>query len=207
MAAKIGGAGQGGPWPHWLVMPAPAAKMDEMSRGCAEENAMIAATDTGLVPMRVSKAVALADGDDLSEYVVLEEVGGDRHLLIGVGQAEAVALDASLQGLQWGRPMTYEFTAALVGSLGGRVREVRLDRIVAGAYAATVEVEGPQGVGLVDARSSDALNLAVLTNAPVFAAPELLADCIGRQEADSAEAALLQRAIAAGPMAIRRADR
>lgn len=168
---------------------------------------MIAATDTGLVPMRVSKAVALADGDDLSEYVVLEEVGGDRHLLIGVGQAEAVALDASLQGLQWGRPMTYEFTAALVGSLGGRVREVRLDRIVAGAYAATVEVEGPQGVGLVDARSSDALNLAVLTNAPVFAAPELLADCIGRQEADSAEAALLQRAIAAGPMAIRRADR
>jgi bifunctional DNase/RNase len=29
-------------------------------------------------------------------------------------------------------------------------------------YAATVEVEGPQGVRLVDARSSDALNLAVL---------------------------------------------
>jgi bifunctional DNase/RNase len=101
----------------------------------------------------------------------------------------------------------YQFTAALVRSLGGRVREVRLDRIVEGAYAATVEVDGPQGVRLVDARSSDALNLAVLTQAPVFVAPEMLADCIGRQEADSAEAALLQRAIAAGPMAVRRADR
>jgi bifunctional DNase/RNase len=87
------------------------------------------------------------------------------------------------------------------------VREVRLDRIVEGAYAATVEVEGPQGVALVDARSSDALNLAVLTQAPVFVAPEMLADCIGRQKAESAEAALLQRAIAAGPMAVRRADR
>jgi bifunctional DNase/RNase len=53
--------------------------------------------------------------------------------------------------------MTYQFTAALVRSLGGRVREVRLDRIVEGAYAATVSVEGPQGVALVDARSSDAL--------------------------------------------------
>jgi bifunctional DNase/RNase len=139
--------------------------------------------------------------------MVLDELEGDRHLVIGVGDAEAFALDASLQGLQWGRPMTYEFTAALVRSLGGRVREVRLDRIVEGAYAATVEVEGPQGVELVDARSSDALNLAVLTKAPVFVASEMLADCIGRQEADSAEAALLQRAIAAGPMAVRRADR
>ena len=99
-----------------------------------------------------------------------------------------------------------QFTAALVRSLGGRVREVRLDRIVDGAYAATVEVESPQGVRPVDARSSDALNPAVLTQAPVFAAPQMLADCIGRQEGDSAETALLQRAIAAGPMAVRRAD-
>jgi len=168
---------------------------------------MIAATDTGLVPMRVSKAVALGDGDDISEYVVLDELDGDRHLVIGVGHGEGFAIDAGLQGLDWGRPMTYQFTAALVHSLGGRVREVRLDRIMEGAYAATVEVEGPPGVGLVDARSSDALNLAVLTNAPVFVAPEMLADCIGRQAGDSAEAALLQRAIAAGPMAVRRADR
>jgi bifunctional DNase/RNase len=167
---------------------------------------MIARTETGLVPMRVSKAVALADGDDSFEFVVLGELDGDRHLVVGIGDAEAFALDASLQGLQFGRPMTYQFTAALVRSLGGRVREVRLDRIVDGAYAATVEVEGPQGVGLVDARSSDALNLAVLTQAPVYVAPEMLADCIGRQEGDSAEAALLQRAIAAGPMAVRRAD-
>jgi len=168
---------------------------------------MTAATDTGRVPMRVSKAVALGDGDHISQFMVLDELDGDRHLVIGVGEAEAFALDASLQGLQWGRPMTYEFTAALVRSLGGRVREVRLDRIVEGAYAATVEVEGPRGVGLVDARSSDALNLAVLMQAPVLVSSEMLADCIGRQEGDSAEAVLLQRAIAAGPMAVRRADR
>jgi bifunctional DNase/RNase len=167
---------------------------------------MTAATDTGLVPMRVSKAVALADGGDICQFVVLDELDGDRHLVIGIGDAEGFALDAGLQGLQWGRPMTYQFTLALVRSLGGRVREVRLDRVVEGVYAATVEVEGPPGVALVDARSSDALNVAVLSQAPVFAAPEMLADCIGRQEGDSAEAVLLRRAIAAGPMAVRRAD-
>ena len=168
---------------------------------------MIAATDTGLVPMRVSKAVGLKDGDGFSEFMVLDELDGDRHLVIQVGQAEGFSLAASLQGLRWGRPMTYEFAAALVRGLGGRVREVRLDRLVEGAYAATVEVEGPQGVALVDARSSDALNLAVLTDAPVFVAPEVLADCIGRQEGDSAEAALLHRALTSDPMTIRRADR
>ena len=166
---------------------------------------MTAATHADLVPMRVSKAVALSDSDEIYEYMVLDELGGDRHLVIGVGEAEAFALDASLQGLQRSRPTTYQFTAALMGSLGGRVREVRLDRIVEGAYAATVEIEGPLGVGLVDARSSDALNLAVLTDTPVFVSPEMLADCIGRQEGDSAEAARLQRAIAAGPMTVRRA--
>jgi uncharacterized protein len=179
--------------------------MEEMP-GLRREDVMIAAVDTGLVPMRVSKAVGLMDGDDLSAYMVLDELDGDRHLVISVGDAEAFALDAGLQGLQRDRPMTYQFIAALVRSLGGRVREVRLDRVVDGAYAATVEVEGPQGVGLVDARSSDALNLAVLTQAPVFVAPEMLADCIGRQQADSAEAALLRRALAAAPMAVRRAE-
>ena len=58
---------------------------------------------------------------------------GDRraHLLIRVGDAEALSLAASLQGVQWGRPMTYQFVAALLEGLGGRVRQVRIDRLVA----------------------------------------------------------------------------
>jgi bifunctional DNase/RNase len=52
------------------------------------------------------------------------------------------------------------------------------------AYAATVEVDGPNGAELVDARSSDALNLAALT----------------------AEAVLMRRALAARPMTIEKAE-
>jgi hypothetical protein len=75
--------------------------MEEMPGSFRREIVMIAATDTGLVPMRVSKAVALMDGDDLSAFMVLDELEEDRHLVIGVGDAEAFALDASMQGLQW----------------------------------------------------------------------------------------------------------
>ncbi len=165
---------------------------------------MIAFTGTGLVEMRVSRVVALGPGrgGDISYFVVLDEARGDRHVVILIGPSEAFELAASLQGLQLGRPMTYQFAAALVRSLGARVREVRLDRVIEGAYAATVEVDGPQGVALVDARSSDALNLAVLMDARIFAAPGVLADCTGRQEGDSAEAGMMRQVLSAGPMTI-----
>jgi bifunctional DNase/RNase len=75
------------------------------------------------------------------------------------------------------------------------------------AYAATVEVAGPNGTGLVDARSSDALNLAALTAAPIFAALEVLEDSDRNTEGDSTEAVLMRRAIAARPMTIKKAER
>jgi uncharacterized protein len=156
--------------------------------------------------MQVSKVVGVQDEDRVCEFVVLNELGGDRHLLIQIGSAEAFALAASLDDMQWGRPMTYQFMAELVRSLGGRIREVRLDALVAGAYAAAVEAEGPQGTELVDARSSDALNLAVLTGAPVLVALEMLEDSDRRQEGDSAEAVLMRRALTACPMTISRAE-
>jgi bifunctional DNase/RNase len=76
--------------------------------------------------------------------------------------------------------MSPQFGADLLQALGGRVRQVRIDRLVAvrggTAYGATVEVEGSAGVALVDARPSDALNLIALVPAPVFVAPEVLSE-------------------------------
>jgi bifunctional DNase/RNase len=170
------------------------------------EVAMTAVTDVGFARMRLSKVVGLTDGDGVAEFVVLDELGGNRHLVIQIGHAEAFALAASLDEMEWARPMTYQFMAQLVRGLGGRIRQVRLDGIVEGAYAATVELEGPHGVELVDARSSDALNLAALTAAPIFAALEVLADYDWRQEGDSAEAISMRRALAGRPMTIKRVD-
>lgn len=122
--------------------------------------------------MRIARVVGVHAAEDevVRCAVVLDEVAGGRQLPIMVGQAEAFSLAARLGGIQWRRPMVYQFTAALVQALGGRVRHVQIDRLVEEAYAATVAVEGPLGVQSVDARPSDALNLAVLVAAPIFAA-------------------------------------
>jgi uncharacterized protein len=155
---------------------------------------MTTATEVGYVEMRIAKVVGLATAEDEPfHYVVLEEVAGDRQLAIAIGHAEAFSLAARLGGIAWPRPMTYQFVAALVRALGGRVLKVRIDRVVEETYIGTVEVEG---------RPSDALNLVALVPAPIFVAPEVLQDAEARRQGDSPEAARLRRAAAAPPMTI-----
>jgi uncharacterized protein len=164
---------------------------------------MTTATEVGYAEMRIAKVVGLATAEDEPfYYVVLEEVAGDRRLPILIGHAEAFSLAARLGGLAWRRPMTYQFVAALVHALDGRVLKVRIDRLVEGAYGATVEVEGPPGTRSVDARPSDALNLVALVPAPIFVAPEVLQEAAARRAGDSPEAARLRRALEASPMTV-----
>jgi bifunctional DNase/RNase len=98
--------------------------------------------------------------------------------------------------------MTYQFVVALVQALDGRVRQVRIDRVVQETYIATVEVDGPPGTRSVDARPSDALNLVALLPAPIFVAPEVLQEAQARRAGDSPQAARLRRALAAAPMTV-----
>jgi uncharacterized protein len=90
---------------------------------------MTTATAVSYVEMRITKVVGLATDEEQFQCVVLE-VAGDRQLPIEIGWAEAFSLTARLGGITWPRPMTYQFVAALVQALGGRVRQVRLDRVV-----------------------------------------------------------------------------
>jgi uncharacterized protein len=161
---------------------------------------MAATVSRGFVPMRLSKVTGLVqpDGTGTGYFAVLEELDGDRAMVILTGQTEALALVGALTGKVWPRPMTYQFTAELVHALGGQLKEVRLDRVIDGAYAATVELAGPDGAErTVDARSTDALNLAILLGAPVFVAPEVLEECARNfLEGDSPAAVTGRRALA-----------
>jgi uncharacterized protein len=158
------------------------------------------ATDTGSVPMRLGKVVGVSVEPDKPAFiVVLNAEGSDQRLPILIGPAEAVTLSARLAGTEFARPMAPQFAASLIAALGGQVRQVRI-RLVplpeGTACGATVEVAGPAGPAEVDARASDALNLAALVSAPILVAPEVLADAQQRLAADTAEAALLRHALA-----------
>ena len=136
-------------------------------------------TDTTMnadIAMRVADVRPTADDRfSATHVVVLEAVEGGvgRRLPIWIDTAEAVALAATLESVALPRPGTYAFAAALLAAAGGRVSGVRIERLDdAGVFYAVVTLEG--GASL-DARPSDALNLALLCGAPITVASAVLA--------------------------------
>jgi bifunctional DNase/RNase len=129
---------------------------------------MPAATRHRFVDMRVADLLQAPGPPDCS-VVLLEERGGElRRLLIWIGGSEATSLALRLAELgRPARPLSMDLTAAVVDALGGRLVEVRVDRLEAGTFYATVVLDGQAGQVAVDARPSDALNLALVVGAPV----------------------------------------
>jgi bifunctional DNase/RNase len=130
---------------------------------------MPAVTGQRFVDMRVADVVKTPDMPDC--YIaLLEERGGERRLLIWIAGSEAISLALRLAGMgRPARPLGADLSAALVEALGGRLVEVRVDRLDGHAFYATVVLDGPRGAAEVDARPSDALNLALAAEVPVRA--------------------------------------
>lgn len=99
--------------------------------------------------------------------VILQEAAGQRCLPIWLGEFEGTAIALHLEQVAAPRPMTYAFAASVLAAAGGSLREVRIDRLQGDVFFAVAAVGGPGGEVEVDARPSDALNLALLAGAPI----------------------------------------
>ena len=132
-----------------------------------------------MVDMRVAdvRRRRAEEGQISRHFVVLEESDGPRRLPIWLGEFEATALALHLESVALPRPQTYAFAAELLRAAGGQLREVRIDRLVDDVFYATAVVNGPTGEREIDARPSDALNLALLLGAPIRIDAEVLAAC------------------------------
>src|SRR5262249_21173718 len=102
--------------------------------------------------------------------VVLREQGGDRYLPILVGSPEGNSLAMHLQDARQPRPMTADLMVELVRALGGQVKSIAVTKLEQKVFHATIDVGGAD----VDARPSDAINLAVRTGAPILVAEAVL---------------------------------
>ena len=100
---------------------------------------------------------------------LLREQDGDRVLPIWIGPPEGDALTLHLRGGTLRRPLTPDLTARLLEAAGARVERVVVTRLEDNTFYAVVAVAARGEVREVDARPSDALNLALRAGAPVFA--------------------------------------
>jgi RNA polymerase sigma factor (sigma-70 family) len=138
------------------------------ARPARREPTMTMASDA-YTDMRVREVRRSPDGDGVARrhVVVLEERDGDRCLPIWVGPAEATALALDLENVTMPRPLTYRFAANLLAATGANIKEIQVTRLHEGTFYATVVIDTGTDRHDVDARPSDAINLAVTTNAPI----------------------------------------
>jgi len=124
------------------------------------------------------KGVAMPS-EEASPVVVLQD-GSGGELAVSVGAFEAGAIVMELEGLSTPRPLTHSLLAQLLKEQGVALRRVELY----GLYGADQDgfmARMIYGRGLRswtrDIRPSDALALAAVTKAPVYAHPSLLLPC------------------------------
>jgi hypothetical protein len=157
-----------------------AALRDELAAWWKEDG-MVAGTATGPVTMRVTEVRRQPASGDRPEktVILLDEQAGKRRLCIWVGQFEALSIAFALEGTELPRPMAYQFMSSLLEATGGGLVEARITRLQDGTFYGVAVVDGPGGRREVDARPSDALNLALVSGAPVLVDPEVLEAAAG----------------------------
>jgi bifunctional DNase/RNase len=83
-----------------------------------------------------------------------------------------MALALRLDAVELPRPGTYDLTGELLRASGTSVREVRIVRLTDRVFYAKVVLDGGAEV---DARPSDALNLALVAEAPILVDERVIA--------------------------------
>jgi uncharacterized protein len=108
--------------------------------------------------------------------VLLKTVSGNKFLPIWIGHAEAAAILMKLQGAQTPRPMTHDLVSDILGELNAQVAKITVTELKDNTFYALITLKSNSSEIEIDSRPSDALALAVRTNAPIFAADKVIED-------------------------------
>ena len=108
--------------------------------------------------------------------IVLLKVEGENRLLpIWIGRPETAAILMKLQRRVLPRPLTHDLLASVIDGLSASLERVLVTEVRDNTvYAVLQLVAGDKEID-VDSRPSDAIALAVRTEAPIFVSTELLA--------------------------------
>lgn len=127
---------------------------------------------TDLVSMSI-KGLML-DPVSNSPIVVLKDEEEKFFLPIWVGIFEANAIALQLENISTPRPMTHDLLRNLISELDARVTRVVINDLRDSTFFAQIRVLVGGKTLEVDARPSDAIALALRTEAPIFVAQSVL---------------------------------
>ena len=116
------------------------------------------------------------DPRNLSPVVLLRDAEELNFLPIWIGVFEAASIAMVLQGVQPPRPMTHDLFKLSIEKLGGKVSRIIINDVNEGTFFSTIEIEAPHVKNkiAIDARPSDAIAMAMRTEAPIFVSENVM---------------------------------
>ena len=158
-------------------MTAAAATAASKSKAiaCGPQRRCYDQTARGLAAMREMVIYGVSfDMVGKQPIVLLKTADGNKFLPIWIGHPEAAAILMKLQGAAPPRPMTHDLFTDILGQLDAKVVKISVTELRENTFYASISVV-TNGTELeIDSRPSDALALAVRSDAPIFAADDVI---------------------------------
>lgn len=130
-------------------------------------------TDAAEVRMEI-KGLML-DPNTNVPIVVLRDEEGAVFLPIWIGVFEANAIALRLENVATPRPMTHDLLRAALEKLGAHIEKVVISELRESTFYARIHVQRDGDAVEIDARPSDAIALALRSEAPIFVLAPVLA--------------------------------
>jgi bifunctional DNase/RNase len=106
--------------------------------------------------------------------VLLKTADGNKFLPIWIGHPEAAAILMKLQGASTPRPMTHDLLADMLEQLDAEVTRITVTELRDNTFYASITVQQNGSEIEIDSRPSDAIAIAVRSDAPIFAAERVI---------------------------------
>jgi uncharacterized protein len=100
--------------------------------------------------------------------IVLRDEGGAVFLPIWIGVFEANAIALRLENVETPRPMTHDLLRSALDKLGAHIHKVVISELRDSTFYARIHVHRNGDAIEIDARPSDAIALALRSEAPIF---------------------------------------
>jgi bifunctional DNase/RNase len=116
--------------------------------------------------------------------VLLKTADGNKFLPIWIGHAEAAAILMKLQSQAAPRPMTHDLVSDMLQQLGAQIVRITVTELRENTFYAQITVAQDGQELEVDSRPSDAIALALRSEAPIFAADQVIEESAIEFEGD-----------------------
>ncbi len=104
-----------------------------------------------------------------SMYILLlKEIDGDGRLPIWIGKPEADSIALALGKVVTPRPLTHDLIKNVIDGLKVKITKIIVTEILDNTYYALICLNDSKKETLIDSRPSDAVAVALRTNAPIF---------------------------------------